>query len=75
MCPFRAVPAAHGGSQARGPVGGTVAASLHHSHSNVGFEPRLQLTPQLMATPDAYPTEQGQGIPEFSWILVGFVTH
>ena len=31
---------------------GDVAASLHHSHSNVGSEPHLQPTPQLTATPD-----------------------
>ena len=48
---FRAAPAADGGSQARGPFG-AVAASLHHSHSNVGSEPCLQPTPQLTATPD-----------------------
>ena len=41
----------YGGSQARGPTGAT-AADLHHSHSNVGSEPRLQPTPQLMAMPD-----------------------
>ena len=29
-----------------------VAAGLHHSDSNVGSEPRLQPTSQLMATPD-----------------------
>jgi len=43
--------AAYGGSQARGLIG-AVAASLHQSHSNAGPEPRLQPTPQLMATPD-----------------------
>ena len=48
---FRAVPVAHGGSQARGPIGAT-AASLHHSHSNAGSEPHLRPTPQLTATPD-----------------------
>ena len=42
---------AHGGSQARGLIG-AVAAGLHHSHSNVGSEPGLRLTPQLMAMPD-----------------------
>ena len=42
---------AYGGSQARGPIG-AVAASLHQSHNNEGSEPRLQPTPQLMATPD-----------------------
>ena len=48
---FRASPAAHGGSQARGLLG-AVAAGLHHSHSNPGSEPCLQPTPQLMAMPD-----------------------
>ena len=48
---FRAVPAAYGGSQARGLMGG-IAASLHHSHSNVGSGPRLQPTPQLLAMLD-----------------------
>ena len=35
-----------GGSQARGLIG-AVDASLRQSHSNVGSEPRLRLTPQL----------------------------
>ena len=47
----RAALKAYGGSQARGPVG-AVDASLRHSHSNVGSEPRLRPTPQLTATPD-----------------------
>ena len=47
----RTVPEAHGGSQARGLIR-DVAASLHHSHSNTGSEPRLRPIPQLMATPD-----------------------
>uniref|UniRef100_A0A8C3YLS4 Dentin sialophosphoprotein n=1 Tax=Catagonus wagneri TaxID=51154 RepID=A0A8C3YLS4_9CETA len=38
-------------SQARG-LTGAVSASLRHSHSNAGSEPRLQPTPQLTATPD-----------------------
>ena len=42
---LRAVPTACGSSQA-------IAAGLHHSHSNIRSEPRLQPTPQLMATPD-----------------------
>ena len=46
----RAAPAAYGGSQARGLIG-AIAASLCHSHCNVGSELRLQPTPQLMATP------------------------
>ena len=47
---FRAAPVAYGGSQARGWIG-TVATSLHQSHSNSRSEPRLRPTPQLMATP------------------------
>ena len=47
----RAASTAYGGSQARGQVG-AVAAGLHHSHSNMGSEPRLQPKPQLTATPD-----------------------
>ena len=66
---FRAAPAAYGGSQAWGGIR-VAAAGLHHSHSNPGSGPRLQPTPQLMATPDLSPTGRGQG----SWILVGFVT-
>ena len=46
-----AVPAAYGGSQARGPVG-AIAASLSQSHGNARSEPNLQPTPQLTATPD-----------------------
>ena len=48
---LRAVPAAYGSSQARGPIG-AIAAGLHHSHSNAGSESHLQPTPQLTATPD-----------------------
>ena len=57
---FRAAPVAYGGSQARSPIG-AVAAGLRHRHSNVGSELHLQATPQLTATQDPYPTEQGQG--------------
>ena len=46
-----AAPVAYGDSQARGRIG-AIATSLCQSHSNVGSEPRLQPTPQLMATPD-----------------------
>ena len=41
----------YGGSQARGEIR-AAAASLHHSHSNVGSELHLQPMPQLMAMPD-----------------------
>ena len=60
FCIFRAPPAAHGGSQARGLIG-AVATGLHHSHSNAGSETHLRPTPQLTATPDPEPPEQGQG--------------
>ena len=50
VCFFRIASMAYGGSQAWVPIG-TVAADLHHSHSNVGSEPHLQPTPQLAATP------------------------
>ena len=45
---FRATPLAYRGSQARGPIGATVA-SLPHSHSNMGSQLHLQPTPELMA--------------------------
>ena len=48
FCPFRAVPAAHGGSQARD-LFGAIAASLHQSHRNARSEPHLQPIPQLTA--------------------------
>ena len=48
---FRAAPAAHGGSQARGLIGDT-AAGLCQSHSNAVSKPHLQTTPQLTAMLD-----------------------
>ena len=51
FCLSGAAPVAYGGSQAKGLIR-AVAASLCHSHSNAGPEPRLQPTPQLTATPD-----------------------
>ena len=47
----RAASVAYGSFQARGPIGAT-AASLYHGHNNAGYEPHLQPTPQLKATPD-----------------------
>ena len=59
--PFsEAASAAHGDSQVRGRIA-AVATGLHQSCSNAGSELRLQPTPQLRATPDPQPTEQGQG--------------
>ena len=52
-------PAAYGGSQARGQIEAT-SAGLYHSHSNVGSEPHLQPTPQLVAMLDPQPTKRGQ---------------
>ena len=48
---FSAAPVTYGSFQARGPIG-AAAASLCHSHSNVGSEPHLQTTAQIMATLD-----------------------
>ena len=41
---FRSVPAAFGGSQARGRIA-AVATGLYHSHGNARFEPHLPPTP------------------------------
>ena len=50
---YRATPAVYGVSQARGLIGAVSTGLCHsHSHSNEGSEPRLQPTPQLIATPD-----------------------
>ena len=56
---FRAALVAYWSFQARGHIG-AVAANLHHKHNNAGSEPYLWPTPQLMATPDPQPTEQGR---------------
>ena len=65
FCPFRATPAAYGGSQARGRFRAT-DASLCHSHRIAASEPCLRSTLQLMAmTP-------GMELASL-WILVRFV--
>ena len=48
---FSAEPVAYGSCQARGGIG-TTAAALHHSHSNTGFKPCLQIPLLLKVTPD-----------------------
>ena len=48
---FWATPMAYEDSQARDQIG-DVATGPCQSHGNVGSKPRLQPTPQLMATPD-----------------------
>ena len=45
---FRAAPVAYGGSQAKSPIGATVAG-LRHSHA--GSETCLRPIPQFTATP------------------------
>ena len=47
----RAMPAAYGGSRARGLIR-AVASTLHHSHSNAGSKLHLQPTPQFTVMPD-----------------------
>ena len=53
---LRATPAAYGSFQARDGIR-AAAAGLHYSHGNVGSEPRLQPTAQLIATLDPRPTD------------------
>ena len=53
---FRAAPTAYEISQTKDRFKAT-GAGLHHSHSNMGSEPHLQPTSQLMAMPDSQPTE------------------
>ena len=63
-----------GSSQARGPIG-AVAASLRHSHSNMGSKLRLWPTPQLMEIPGSLTHWAKPGVKlTSSWILVGFLT-
>ena len=51
---------AYGSPQARSQKGAAVT-NLHHSYTNSGSKLPLRPLPQLMATPDSQPTEQGQG--------------
>ena len=52
------------------------AAGLHHSYSNTRFKLHPRPTPQLRATPDPQPTEQGQGSSLCPYIChVRFLTH
>ena len=57
---FSAAFTAYGSVQARGRIE-SVAAGLRHSHSNAGSEPCLSPIPQLTATLEPEPTEQGRG--------------
>ena len=49
----------YGNSQARDQIR-AAGAGLNHSYSNARSSPHLTPTLQIMATPDPYPTEQGQ---------------
>ena len=67
---FRATPVASISSLARGLFWAT-AASIHHSHSNLGSEPLPQPTAQLMAMLDPKPTNWVQGLnlhPHGYWL-------
>ena len=59
FCLYRAALAAYGCSQARGQMV-AVATGLRQSHSNARSKPHVRPTPQLTATPNPQPTEQGQ---------------
>ena len=67
---------AHGGSQARGWIR-ALAATLYYSHSNVGSELHLRLTPQLTAMPARSLARWARpGIePAYSWMPISFVNH
>ena len=73
FCLFGVTPMAYASSQSKGWIR---AATAGHSHrySNTRSEPPLLLTPQLVATPDPWPTDHDQGIePKSSWILVRLI--
>ena len=69
FCLLRAAPTAYGSSQAKGWISATAAS---HSHSNSRSKACLQPVPQLTATLDPQPTEQGQDqtliFMDTSWI-------
>ena len=67
---------AHGGSQARGPMG-TTAASLGHSlrHSHIRSEPHLWPTPTAHGNTRSLTHWRRLGIePVTSWFLVRFIS-
>ena len=69
---FRVTLTAYGGSQARCWI--SAEEHLHHIYSNSGTEPRLQPTPQLMATWSLTYWARPEIEPASSWILVRFVS-
>ena len=71
---FRAVLAAHGGSQARGRMG-AVATSLHHSSRQLGIQAASSTYISAHGIDESLTHWARPGIePASSWILVGFVT-
>ena len=68
-----ATPMAYRSSQARGWIG-TTAASLCHSHSNVGSEPCLWPTPQFTATRIPNPVSEAGGSNLHALMPVGFTS-
>ena len=82
LCPFilsffRAAPVAHRGNLARGVELEPAAASLYHSHSNMGSNSRLQPTPQLRQHQILNPLNKARDRTRTatSWFLVGFIYH
>ena len=72
---FGATPMGYGGSQARDLIG-AVATGVPQSHSNVGSEPHLQPTPQLMGNTISIIHWARPGIkPAILWFPVRFVNH
>ena len=72
FCLFRATLAAYGGSKARGQTG-TVAAGLHHSHSNVQIQAASATYTTALNNARSLIIEPRPGIkPMSSWILVIF---
>jgi len=57
---LRAIPSAYGSFQARDLI--RTAVSAYTTATAMEIKPHLQPIPELIATPDPYPTEQGQGL-------------
>ena len=66
----RATPVAHGGFQARGPIG-AAPACLGHSHSNLGSEPPVTYTTARSHARSLTHWARPGMEPATSWFLVG----
>ena len=73
VCLFRAASVAYGGSQARGLIGAS-AASLHHSRQRWIWAASATYTAACSNTWSLTHWSRPGIEPEYSWILVGFVT-